>query len=111
MIKNHDIICIEDLNTKGMLRNQKLAKGISDVSWSSFEERLEYKADWYGRTLIKVDRWFPSSQICSNCSHQNGKKPLDIRKWTCAKCHVHHDRDINASKNILTEGLRLHTLE
>ena len=94
-----------------MLRNQKLAKGISDVSWSSFEEKLEYKANWYGRKLIKVDRWFPSSQICSNCDYQDGKKLLNIRNWTCAKCHAHHDRDINASKNILTEGLRQHTLE
>ncbi len=110
MIKNHDIICIEDLHTKGMLRNHKIAKGVSDVSWSSFEEKLAYKADWYGRKLIKVDRWFPSSQICSNCNHQEGKKSLDIRKWTCTKCYAQHDRDINASKNILTEGLRLQTL-
>ncbi|XBG86425.1 IS200/IS605 family element RNA-guided endonuclease TnpB [Enterococcus cecorum] len=109
IIKNHDIICIEDLNVKGMLRNHKLARSISDVSWSSFVAKLQYKADWYGREIIKVDMWFPSSQICSGCGHKDGKKPLDIREWTCPICHTHHDRDINASINILTEGLRIQT--
>ncbi|MGL9820300.1 IS200/IS605 family element RNA-guided endonuclease TnpB [Enterococcus faecium] len=110
IIKNHDIICIEDLNIKGMLRNHKLAKSISDVSWSSFVTKLQYKADWYGREIIKIDKWFPSSQICSECGHKDGKKPLDIREWTCLICHAHHDRDINASINILTEGLRLYSM-
>ena len=110
IIKNHDIICIEDLNVKGMLRNHKLARSISDVSWSSFVAKLQYKADWYGREIIKVSQWFPSSQICSECGHKDGKKPLDIREWTCPICHTHHDRDINASINILIEGLRIQTL-
>ncbi len=110
MTNNYDVICIEDLNTKGMLRNHKLAKSISDVSWSSFVAKLQYKADWYGRKIVKVDKLFPSSQICSECEHQDGKKSLKIQEWTCTVCPVHHDRDINASINILTEGQRIQSL-
>ena len=110
IIKNHDIICIEDLNVKGMLRNYKLSKSISDVSWSSFVTKLQYKADWYGKEIIKIDKWYSSSQICSSCGTNSGKKTLDIRTWTC-KCGVKHDRDINASKNIKNEGLRIRNLK
>ncbi|ELA69009.1 IS605 OrfB family transposase [Enterococcus faecium EnGen0015] len=110
IIKNHDSICIEDLNTEGMLRIHKLAKSIPDVSWSSFATKLQYKADWYGRGIIKVDKWFSSIQICSECSHKGGNKTLEIREWTCPVCHAHHDRDINASINILNEGLRIQSL-
>ena len=110
IIKNHDIICIEDLNVKGMLRNHKLSKSISDVSWSSFVTKLQYKADWYGKEVIKIDKWYPSSQICSSCGANTGKKTLDIRTWTC-ECGVEHDRDINASKNIKNEGLRMRNLK
>lgn len=105
IVKNHDVICIEDLNTKGMLRNHKLAKSLSDVSWSMFVDKLQYKADWYGKQVVKIDRWYPSSQICSICGVNSGKKTLDIRNWTC-ECGAKHDRDINASKNIKNEGLR-----
>ena len=107
IIKNHDIICIEDLNTKGLLHNHKLAKSMSDVSWASFVNKLEYKAKWYGKEIIKIDKFYPSSQICSVCGYKDGKKTLDVREWTCSVCHTHHDRDINAAKNILTEGLRI----
>ncbi|RST74063.1 transposase [Siminovitchia acidinfaciens] len=106
MINDHDVICIEDLNTKGMMKNRKLTKSISDVSWSRFIEKLEYKAKWYGKKVIKIDRWYPSSQICSACGHQAGRQPLHVRDWTCPACHTCHDRDVNASKNIVREGLR-----
>lgn len=107
IIKNHDIICIEDLNVKSMLANSKLAKNISNASWSEFVSKLEYKAKWYGKTIVKVGRFYPSTRLCSSCNHNDGKKPLSIRKWTCSVCGSHHDRDINASKNILIEGLRI----
>src|SRR5699024_12861961 len=90
-----------------MLRNHKLAKSISDVV-----SKLDYKAKWYGRTTIKIDRWFPSSKLCSTngCDHNVDAMPLSIRPWTCEKCHTNHDRDINASENILADGLRQLTL-
>jgi putative transposase len=93
-----------------MLGTHKLAKNISDVSWSRFVIKLKYKANCYGLEFIKVDKWFPSSQICSECGHKDGKKSLDIREWTGPICHTSHVRDINASINILTEGLRLKQL-
>nr|DAX26392.1 MAG TPA: endonuclease [Caudoviricetes sp.] len=107
IVKNHDIICIEDLSSKNLMKNRKLAKAIGDVSWHQFARMLEYKADWYGKTLSKISRWYASSQICSDCGFASGKKPLYIRKWTCQNCGRHHDRDINASINILHEGIRL----
>lgn len=107
IIKSHDIICIEDLNTKGLLQNHKLARSIADVSWYKLINKLEYKAKWYGKEIIKIDRWYPSSQICSVCGGNTGKKALSIREWTCPFCNTTHDRDINAAKNILAEGLRI----
>lgn len=107
IIKNHDIICIEDLSSKNLMTNHKLAKSIGDVSWSEFVRMLEYKAEWYEKQVSKISRWYPSSQLCSDCGHNSGKKPLNIRNWTCENCGSYHDRDINASINILNEGLRL----
>lgn len=107
LVKNHDILCIEDLSSKNLMKNHKLAKVIGDVSWSEFVRMLEYKADWYEKQVSKISRWYPSSQLCSDCGFSSGKKPLSIREWTCDNCGSYHDRDINASINILNEGLRL----
>lgn len=105
IINQYDIVCLETLNIKGMMKNHKLAKQIADVSWGKFITMLEYKASWQGKTILKIDRWFPSSQLCSNCGTNNGKKPLSIRKWTCPDCGYIHDRDINAAINIRNYGL------
>lgn len=107
LINENQVICLEDLQVKNMLQNHKLAKAISEVSWYEFRRQLEYKAKWYGRTISFVDKWYPSSQICSNCGNNTGKKTLDIREFDCPYCGRHHDRDINASINILHEGLRI----
>lgn len=107
LVKNHDILYIEDLSSKNLMKNHKLAKVIGDVSWSEFVRMLEYKADWYEKQVSKISRWYPSSQLCSDCGFSSGKKPLSVRDWTCENCGNHHDRDINASINILNEGLRL----
>ena len=107
LVKNHDVICIEDLASQNLMKNHHLARAIGDVSWYEFIRQLSYKADWYGKKIITISRWFPSSQLCSTCGFSSGKKPLSIREWTCEKCGTYHDRYINASINILKEGLRL----
>lgn len=106
LVKTYDVIVIEDLNSKNMMKNHKLAKAIGNASWYEFRTMLEYKCKWYGKQLIVVPPYY-TSQECSNCHHNGGKKTLDIRDWTCNNCGVHHDRDINAAKNILAKGLNV----
>ena len=101
----YDVICIEDLNVKGMIKNHKLSKHIADVAWGELRRQLEYKSERRGKILIKVDRWLPSSQTCSSCLSLTGKKPLNIRKFTCPVCGTIHDRDNNAAKIIEYFGL------
>lgn len=107
-IKDGQVIAIEDLNVKGMLKNHHLAKAVSDASMSEMHRQLKYKAEWYGREVVQVDRWFPSTQICSECGAVTGPKhDLSVREWTCPECGTHHDRDENAAKNLATEGMRI----
>ena len=105
LVRENQTIAVEDLAVKNMVKNRKLSQAISDASWGELVRQLEYKCDWYGRTLVKLDRWFPSSKRCHACGHTVEKLPLNIRDWVCPSCGEHHDRDINAAKNVLAAGL------
>jgi putative transposase len=105
IVHENQVICVESLAVKNMVKNHCLAKAISDVGWSEFVRQLEYKSKWYGRMLVKIDQWYPSSKTCHSCKHVLDSLTLDIREWVCPQCGVVHDRDTNAALNILTEGL------
>lgn len=105
LINDNQVICVESLTVKNMLRNPKLSKAIADVSWGEFVRQLAYKADWAGRTLVQIDQFFPSSKRCSGCGYIVDRLPLDVRAWECPECGISHDRDTNAAKNIKASGL------
>ena len=108
LVRENQTICIEDLHIKGMLRNHRLARSLSSVSWASFFSMIEYKASWYGNEIIKVPTMYPSSQTCSCCGYKNPLvKNLTVRRWKCPACHAVHDRDINAGLNIMNKGLQM----
>ncbi|MBW6434352.1 transposase [Actinoplanes hulinensis] len=104
LVRENQTLVIEDLTVRNMVKNHRLARAISDAAWTTFRELLTYKCRWYSRDLVVVDRWYPSSKVCSACGHLTEKMPLDIRSWTCRNCGTLHDRDVNAARNILAAG-------
>ena len=110
LVNENQVIAIETLAVSNMQKNHSLAKSIADASWSEFVRQLEYKSLWYGRELVGIDRWYPSSKRCSDCGHTVAKMPLNVREWTCPECGTVHDRDINAARNVLAAGLAVSAL-
>lgn len=110
LVNENQVIAIETLAVSNMQKNHNLAKSIADASWSEFVRQLEYKSLWYGRELVGVDRWYPSSKRCFDCGHTVKKMPLSVREWTCPECGTIHDRDINAARNVLAAGLAVSAL-
>jgi putative transposase len=104
LVKNYDSIYLEDLNVNGMLKNRKMSRAIQEAAWSTLVGMIKYKANWYGKTVHQINRFFPSSKTCSLCGHKVEKMPLDIREWACPACGEDHDRDINAAINIRNQG-------
>ena len=104
LIQENRLLAVEDLHVKGMVKNKRLAKHISDAAWSKFLEMLAYKGEWYGCEVVKIDRWYPSSKVCSTCETKMAAMPLEVREWVCPECGEVHDRDINAAKNILKQA-------
>jgi putative transposase len=108
LVHDYDLICMETLVPEDMVKNRKLARAISDAAWGEVARQLEYKTRWYGRALIKVDRFYASSQTCNACGCKNSEaRNLTVREWDCPNCGTHHDRDVNAARNILEERLRI----
>ena len=107
LINENQVICMEDLNVKGMMKNHKLASSISEMNFGEFRRMLEYKARWYNRKIVFVDRYYPSSKTCSHCGNKYKDLTLSVIEWTCPECGTRHDRDINAAMNILHEGMRI----
>ncbi len=107
IVNENQVVVVENLHVKGMVRNHNLAKAISDAGWGMFTNFLAYKVEKKGGKLVEIDRWFPSSKLCSNCYYQINELPLDVREWTCPHCGTHHDRDGNAATNIRAEGIRM----
>ena len=105
LINENQVIAIESLSVSNMQKNRCLSKSIGDAGWSEFVRQLEYKAQWYGRELVGIDKWYPSSKRCSDCGYTAAKMPLNVRQWTCLECGSNHDRDVNAARNVLAAGL------
>jgi putative transposase len=103
-VRDNQTLVIEDLTVRNLVKNRSLVRAISDAAWRDVRTMLEYKADWYGRNLVVIDRWYPSSKVCSACAAVAEKMPLTVREWTC-RCGTTHDRDVNAARNILAAGL------